>query len=313
MIVDVPRKGKVVDDCILWDSNIEESFYHVFDYLMLCARNGITLNPKKFNFCRRIVEFCGYTIDWDSFRPSDDSIAAIRNFPMPREPTITDIRSWFGLVNQLAPFIATASIMSPFRELLKSSNLKGKKVHWDAQLQEAFDKTKTALCEIAEKGLTYFDMQKETILITDWSNIGIGFVLMQKHCQCEGEVTPLCCPTGWKLSLCTSRHVHKEEDGLYAVEGEMLAVVWALKKARMYLLGCPSFTIFVDHNPLTKLLANKSLSDIENKRLRSLKEKTLSYNFKIKHIKGLKNHADVFSRYPVNQPDEEDISEFRMQ
>ena len=216
------------------------------------------------------------------------------------------------LVNQLAPFIATASIMAPFRDLLKSSDLKGRKVFWDGQLQEAFAKSKVALCEVAEKGLTYFDMKKETILITDWSNVGIGFVLMQKHCKCDGEVNPLCCSSGWKLALCNSRHLHKEEAGLYPVEGEMLAVVWALKKARMFLLGCPSFTIFVDHSPLTKLLADKSLGDIENKRLLKLKEKTLSYNFKIKHIKGLKNHADAFSRYPVNSPDQEDISESRM-
>ena len=40
-----------------------------------------------------------------------------------------------------------------------------------------------------------------------------------------------------------------------------------------------------------------------------MKQKTLAYNFDIKYIKGLKNHANVFSRYPVNKPDEEDIAD----
>ena len=80
----------------------------------------------------------------------------------------------------------------------------------------------------------------------------------------------------------------------------------------MYLLGCPSFTIFVDHAPLLKVLGDKSLADIENVRLLKLKMKTLGYNFQIKHIKGLKNHANVFSRYPVNQPGEDDIMEADM-
>ena len=249
IIVDVPRKGKVVDDTVIWDSDIVEAFYHTFDFLVLCAKNGVTLKPEKFKFARKEVDFCGFTIAWESFRPSDDSMSAIRNFPMPSEPTITDIRSWFGLVNQLAPFIATASIMAPFRDLLKSSKLTSKKVYWDAELQDAFEKTKEELCNVATKGLQYFDKSKQTILITDWSKVGIGFVLMQKHCDCDGDITPLCCETGWKLTLCNSRHLDPAHENYAPIEGETLAVAWALKKARMYLLGCPKFTIFVDHSP----------------------------------------------------------------
>ena len=161
IIVDVPRKGKVVDDTILWDDDIAQAFFHTFDFLILCAEKGVTLKPQKFRFCKKEVDFCGYTVGWEGFRPSDESISAIRDFPMPNEPTITDIRSWFGLVNQLAPFIATASMMAPFRDLLKSTNLKGRKVYWDAELQNAFEKTKEALCEMAMDGLRHFDMTKE--------------------------------------------------------------------------------------------------------------------------------------------------------
>ena len=203
-------------------------------------------------------------------------------------------------------------MMAPFRELLKSKDLKGRKVYWDDELKETFEKTKSALCEVAVKGLTYFDMSKETALVTDWSKLGIGFVLLQKHCNCKGEIDPLCCEDGWHFVLCNSRHLIDAESGYAPIEGEALGVAWALKKARMYLLGCPSFTIFVDHAPLLKVLGDKSLADIENVRLLKLKMKTLGYNFQIKHIKGLKNHANVFSRYPVNQPGEDDIMEADM-
>ena len=81
-----------------------------------------------------------------------------------------------------------------------------------------------------------------------------------------------------------------------------------IEKARMFLLGSPQFTVFVDHAPLIRVLGDKFLSDIENTRLLNLKEKTLGCDFNIKYIKGLKNHADVFSRYPVNHPDDEDIN-----
>ena len=309
ILVDVERKGKVVDDSILWDDSIKDAFYHTFNFLTLCANNGVTLKPEKFKFARKEADFCGYTVGWENFRPSDDTLSAIQNFPMPDQPTITDIRSWFGLVNQLAPFLATTSMMTPFRDLLKSKDLTGRKVYWDDELKQTFNKTKSALCEVAANGLSFYDMKKPTALVTDWSKLGIGFVLLQKHCHCEGEINPLCCTTGWKLVLCNSRHLVNGESDYAPIEGEALGVAWALKKARMFLLGCPSFTIFVDHAPLLKILGDKSLAEIENTRLLNLKMKTMGYNFKIKHIKGLKNHANVFSRYPANQPENDDIKE----
>ena len=97
----------------------QEAFWHTFDFLELCARKGITLKPEKFQFCRREAEFVGFHLDWDSYRPTDDRLAAIKKFSMPEQPSITDVRSWYGFVNQLAPFLVTAPIMEPFRDLLK--------------------------------------------------------------------------------------------------------------------------------------------------------------------------------------------------
>ena len=304
----MPRKGKIVDDTILYDPNIEEAFHHTFDYLRLCAENGVTLNPEKFRFSRKEVEFCGFLVGWNGYRLCDDMISAIKNFPMPESPTITDIRAWFGVVNQLAPFIAKAEIMAPFRDLLKSKNLKGKRVYWDDVLKSSFEHSKTELCDLATKGLTNYELNRDTALVTDWSKKGIGFVLLQKHCACEDNSNPTCCEGGWKLVYCNSRTLGPEEQGYAPVEGEGLAVTWALKKCRMFLLGHPKFFILVDQRPLVKISGNKPLADIENGRLQNQKEKTLQYNFEIKHIEGVKNHANTFSRYLVNPPDSDDIT-----
>ena len=123
--------------------------------MLTCSRHGVTLSPEKFKFGRREVDFCGFHVEWEGFHPSDEMIAAIRDFPMPPERTITDIRAWFGVVNQLAPFLAKNDIMPPFHELLKTKNMRGKKVYWDDTLQNAFHESKKALCEIASQGLTY--------------------------------------------------------------------------------------------------------------------------------------------------------------
>ena len=86
---------------------------------------------------------------------------------MPEKPTITDIRSWFGFVNQLAPFLATATVMASFRDLLKKNNTKH--VYWDEQLQSKFKQSKEVICQLAKDGLAYFDCTRPTVAITDWS------------------------------------------------------------------------------------------------------------------------------------------------
>ena len=308
IVKDVPRMKKITDDVCLYDPDLETAFYHAFDYLVLCSENGITLNPTKFRFGRREVEFVGYHVGWDDYRPADHMLAAIKDFPMPAEPTISDIRAWFGLVNQIAPFVIKTPVMEPFRELLKSSNAVGSKVHWDGSLQEMFEKSKKILVEQAVKGLQYYDPARETILMTDWSksNQGIGFILLQKHCSCKADnEKPLCCDK-WKLVLCDSRTCKKAELNYAPIEGEALAIAWAMKKAKLFLLG-NKFKVVTDHNPLVRILADKSLADIENNRLLSLKEKMMPYSFSIHYIKGKENFADVFSRYPATDPTDEDL------
>lgn len=36
-----------------------EAFYHTFDFVLHCAKNGIVLNRDKFQFCQDVVQFGG--------------------------------------------------------------------------------------------------------------------------------------------------------------------------------------------------------------------------------------------------------------
>ena len=301
VIEHIPRKLKCVDDVLLHDTSVEQAFWHTYEFLETCAQKGITLNPEKFKFCCREVEFVGYHIGWEAYYPTEERLEALRSFTMPAKPTITDIRSWFGFVNQLAPFLATAPVMAPFRELLKKPS--NKKVYWDDQLQKKFEQSKEIICQLAKDGLAYFDCSRPTTAITDWSKEGIGFVVLQQYCSCTSTDTPFCCKNGWRLALCGSRHLTSAEAGYAPVEGEALAVVWCLRKARLFLLGCPNLTLVTDHKPLVKLFGDKELKDIINPRLLALKEKTLVYNFQIKYLPGKKNTADFLSRYPALRGD----------
>jgi hypothetical protein len=309
IIADVPRKHKIVDDVLLHDFSIKQAFHHTYDYLAICREKGITVNPDKFKFAEKEVDFCGFTIGWENFSPSMKTISAIKDYPMPPNPTITDIRSWFSLVGQVAPFLITTELMQPFRELLKISDPKSKDVYWDDNLKKLFEASRDRISEIAKEGLKYYDTRRQTALITDWSKVGIGFILLQKYCNCSG-INVSCCTNGWKLAFCASRFLHASEQNYPPIDGEALAVSWGLKKARMFLLGSQGFKIYSDHEPLIPIFNEKDLEKIENPRLLRFKERTSQYRFTMEHIAGKKNEiADALSRHPVSVPDAEDIQE----
>ena len=86
----------------------------------------------------------------------------------------------------------------------------------------------------------------------------------------------------------------------------MLAVVWAIKKCRIYLLG-KVFVIQTDHKPLTSILDKQGLNDIANPRLQRMREKILVYKFTTEWIKGKENSlADALSRHPTEREEEND-------
>ena len=170
-------------------------------------------------------------------------------------------------------------------------------------MQKLFEESKKEIVEAVQHGVRLFDPEKKTALTTDWSKTGTGFSLLQQHCKCPSEV-PDCCGDGWKLVFAGSQFNTKAEANYSPVEGEALAVVKALHKARYFVLGCADLIVVTDHKPLLKLLGNRKLEEIFNPRLLSLKEKTLIYRFKIVHIPGRQNKIpDAASRYPSSPPE----------
>ena len=85
-----------------------------------------------------------------------------------------------------------------------------------------------------------------------------------------------------------SRFTNPAESRYAPVEGEALAVAYALHQTRYYILGCKNLIIATDHKPLLKILDDRPLTEITNRRLLNLKEKTLSYAFSIIHVPGVK-------------------------
>lgn len=288
--VDMHSFSKLVDDVLVYDQKVEDHVAHVRSFLQRCADRGISLNPKKFVFAQPEVKFAGFSLSADGYKIHPDLTVAISAFPSP--DNISDLRSFFGLVNQLSAFTSEISdLLHPLRPLLspKSEYL------WTAEHEEAFSAAKKAL--VSPPSLTYFNPERPLALHTDGSKLnGIGFVL--KQLQEDGH---------WHVVQAGSRFLSPTESRYAAIELEMLAVSWAVVKCRLFLSGLPHFDVIVDHKPLVPILNSKLLHEIENVRLQRLREKIMEFVFTAHWNQG-KDHLapDALSRSPITQPDGND-------
>lgn len=61
---------------------------------------------------------------------------------------------------------------------------------------------------------------------------------------------------------------NSEAESRYApIEGEALAVAWALEQSKFFMQRCDSLVVATDHKNLIKLLGDRTLDDIPNPRL----------------------------------------------
>ena len=287
---------RVIDDTLLHAKDLEGAFKQVADYLTLVGKNGIVLNSDKFTFGEDTVDWAGVRITRDKVQPLPEHIKAIREFPTPMN--ITDLRSYYALVNQVSHYYSVSGALQPFRDLLK----KNTKWYWDTALQTLFEQSREHIANKVLEGIRLFDVNRWTAVCTDWSKIGVGFFMLQKWCPCL-EITPNCCQGGWKVCMVGSSFNSPAEANYAPVEGECLGVASALHKTRYYTQGCDKLLVCTDHKPLLGILNDKRMEEMPPRLLR-LKEKTLGWKFRIIHIPGVKLCGpDALSRAMAPQGD----------
>ena len=286
------RKERCVDDTVHYDDDLAQHWWRTIEFLSIVGAAGIVLNPEKFQFCKRQVDFAGFRITDDHIEPLPKYLDAIRSFPTPQG--ITDIRSWFGLITQVSSYAQLRDLMAPFRKFLSPKV----KFFWDQDLDDAFTRSKELIVKLIQKGVQIFDTKKPTCLRVDWSGRGIGYFLLQKHCSCPSEL-PDCCQDGWRVTLAGSRFLVGAEVRYAAIEGEALAIVWGLQQTKYFTQGCNNLIVVTDHKPLVGLFGSRTLDQISNTRLFRLKQKTLPWYFRTVYLPGKSNYAaDAASRYP---------------
>ena len=287
----IPGIERLVDDVIVYGRTQEELIQRTRQLLQRCREKGVSLNRQKIQFMKQEAKFAGFIVSKDGYRLDPALTEAIASFPTPTD--ITDLRSFFGLANQLAPFSDTvAKHLLPLRELLSTK----REFYWDESHQSAFIDARAALS--SPPTLAFYDPRLVTRLSTDASKLhGMGFVLQQQ----QRDET-------WSVVQAGSRFITDTETRYAAIELEMAAVVWAFKKCRLFLSGLPHIDVFVDHRPLVPIMNAKTLDQIENPRLQRLKMQLGEFGPFTAHWTRGAEHlaADALSRSPITAGGEEE-------
>eukprot|EP00094_Tigriopus_californicus_P014151 TCALIF_13706-PA protein Name:"Similar to pol Retrovirus-related Pol polyprotein from transposon gypsy (Drosophila melanogaster)" AED:0.33 eAED:0.38 QI:0/0/0/0.71/0/0/7/0/476 len=269
-------------------SEHEERVQRVFHK---CQEAGITLGQKKFIYAQPQVIWCGFNL-------TNTGTLSIRNLSVACEGSQCQEIEWTFEHFQFEAFSAEiAGLSEPIRAMLSP------KVPflWEGSQQHSFDKIINVL--MSPRVLTQYRPGAQLWLETDAAlarngcsaNPRPGFALWQE----QGPI--------WKLLQCGSRAVTPTESRYSLTKIELLAVVWAIKKCFMFLRGA-EFDLVVDHKPLVPIINFKTLNQIQTPRIMRLKEK-LAYSFPTAIWRAGVDHTvdDVFSRYPVEAPNEDDL------
>ena len=170
-------------------------------------------------------------INEDGISPDPSTVQKIINFPQPR--TVKGLRSFLGLAGYYRKFVKGFSqIAAPLFKLLRNNIT----FTWTIDQEEAFNKLKKLLTTAPI--LIYPDFTKKFYLYTDAFDSGLGAVLSQKDNQNRERVIAY-----------SSVSLKPAETRYSTTEKEALAIVWAVRQFRHYLLGT-TFEIITDHNAL---------------------------------------------------------------
>ena len=143
---------------------------------------------------------------------------------------------------------------------------------WTADYTSAFNAAKNTLR--ASPTLSFFQVGHPLKLETDASVLkGLGFVLWQQ----QGD--------GWQIIKCGSRYLSDTETRYAIIERELLEIVWANQKYKLYLAGA-FFQVTTDHWSLVPMWNNYSLDQVE-------KPRHVGHVLKIRLFQRLQRHGEI--------------------
>lgn len=267
-----------LDDVIILATDFEQAINRLEAVLVVASEYGLELNIKKCKFMRTRIEFLGQIIKSGTVFPSPEKVQAVMRFP--ELTTIKQVQSFLGLSGYFRKFVNKYSMIArPLSDLLR----KEKAFQFGEAERKAFNELKQILSK--EPVLQIFDPELETELHTDASQDGIGAILLQRS-PMDDQLHPV---------QYMSRKSLPVERNYKSYELEVLAVIEALEKFRIYLLGL-KFKIVTDCAAFTQTMRKKEVSP----KIWRWAERLEYFDYILEHRPGVRmKHVDALSRNSI--------------
>lgn len=272
-----------VDDVLISSTSFDEHLARLDILFQKISMAGMTLKLSKCEFLRHKIKFLGHIVTPLGMSMDPSKLQAIREFPQPRNKK--ELQSFIGFCNFYRKFSSHhATIISPLIELIKKDRT------WRFGYEEL--KLFNAVREsFTEQYLSHPHFDQSFYLQTDASKVGLGAELFQIS------------PSGDRRTISfASRTLNTAERNYSITELELLSIVFACEKFRVFILG---YTVIVltDHQALTFLFQCR----LRNARLTRWTLHLQEFNLQVKHIPGSDNVIDALSRSPAGREEAENF------
>lgn len=263
-----------LDDLLIATETIEKHFEILEQVVELLQKFSLELRYDKCKFLYEEITYLGYTIDCHGIRPGIENLRAVQDYPIPMN--IKAVHSFLGLCAYFRKFINNFAILAkPLYDLLK----KDSEFKFEEGEMAAYEMLKFKLLETPI--LSIYSPTNETELHCDASSQGYGAILMQK--QSDNKFHPV---------FYFSKRCTDAESRYHSYELETLAIIYALRRFRIYLIGL-EFKIITDCQALTLTLNKKLL----NPRISRWALELQNFNYRVEHRASTRmSHVDALSR-----------------
>ena len=118
IFLNVPGVTGIADDIAIYGKSDLEHDKHLINFLDICRKNTLTLNPEKMQFRLPQVSFFGHQWSAKGLSPDPKKISAVKRMDLPQD--VETMRSFLRLVNYLNRFSpCLAELCEPLREICR--------------------------------------------------------------------------------------------------------------------------------------------------------------------------------------------------
>ena len=212
-------------DILVYSASETDHLYHLQIVFQILQDQPLYENARKCVFTQPTIEYLGHNIHEEGVSVDPSKVQAMLHWPLPT--SLKALRGFLGLTRYSRRFVANYSkIAWPLTQQLRKDAFL-----WTGEAMQAFQKLKEAMVTLPILALP--DFYKTFVIETNASGVGLGAVLMQEE----------------RHLAYFSHALNPQAQAKSVYERELMAMVFAIRKRRPYLLG-QRFIVRTDQSSL---------------------------------------------------------------